>query len=145
MIVNRREFVKDCGQKCVGILGLAFLLEACKPLKQINATAKDKVITIPHTEFGEANKKSNRSLMVRTAELHAPLLIHKSGVDNFSALLLQCTHQGAELNVNGNLITCPAHGSEFDTKGAVLQGPADQHLIQFKVTSDAQSVFIHLS
>ena len=53
MIINRREFVKDCGQKCIGIVGLSLLIESCKPLKQINVSAKDKIISIAASEFGE--------------------------------------------------------------------------------------------
>ena len=145
MILNRRDFVKDCSKACVGVIGLSFLLESCKPLKQINVTTKDKMISIPLTEFGEVAKKPRRSILVRAVELPVPILVYKLGADQYSALLLQCSHQGAELSVSGDILTCPAHGSEFDKKGAVIQGPAEHNLNSYRVTSDAENIFIHLS
>ena len=144
-MISRREFVKDCGFTCAGLIGISILFEACKPLKQINATVKDQIITISVAQFGEPTKKSQRSLLVRTTELPAPILVYNLGKDQYSALLLQCSHQGAELSVSGDILTCPAHGSEFDNKGAVIQGPAEHNLSKYKVTKDNEHITIHLT
>lgn len=64
---------------------------------------------------------------------------------SYSAFLLRCSHQGAELTVNGDVLTCSAHGSEFGKNGEVIQGPAEQQLTAFKVQTDAQNIYIQLS
>lgn len=49
------------------------------------------------------------------------------------ALLMECTHQGAELQVFGDKLQCAAHGSEFSNKGIVESGPASTDLRKFPV------------
>jgi Rieske Fe-S protein len=57
---------------------------------------------------------------------------------------MKCTHQGNELSASGDHLTCSAHGSEFNNKGMVAQGPAEKNLRAFKVTADADKIFIDL-
>ena len=58
---------------------------------------------------------------------------------------MQCTHQGAELQVYGDRLQCPAHGSEFNSKGLVTNGPAMSPLKSFLVEVQNQSLKIKLS
>ena len=74
-----------------------------------------------------------------------PIVVYRFSETEFSALLLRCTHQGTELNVNGAIITCSAHGSEFGNKGEVLQGPADQRLKSLAITTDEKNIYLQLA
>ena len=57
---------------------------------------------------------------------------------------MQCTHQGAELQVFGDKLQCPAHGSEFTNKGIVQSGPAETKLRSFPVIIEANQLKISL-
>ncbi len=63
---------------------------------------------------------------------------------DFSAILMKCTHQGNELNAHDGYLTCPAHGSEYDSAGKVTEGPAEKNLTSYRVTTDTQTIFIHI-
>ena len=71
--------------------------------------------------------------------LQHPICIYRFNENTFKALLMKCTHQGAELQVFGDKLQCPAHGSEFNNQGEVKDGPADHDLRTFPITiSDNQ-------
>jgi cytochrome b6-f complex iron-sulfur subunit len=55
---------------------------------------------------------------------------------SFTAVQVQCTHQGGTINYNNNqsIFICPVHGSEFSQLGAVLEGPATVALQKYTVT-----------
>lgn len=57
---------------------------------------------------------------------------------------MQCTHQGAELQVFGDKLQCPAHGSEFSNKGSLENGPADRNLRNFPIIIDNGTLKISL-
>jgi len=68
----------------------------------------------------------------------------QTGQENYSALLMQCTHKGCELKPQGNYLACPCHGSEFDNKGVVQNPPAEQNLQNFQTKADDKNVYINL-
>lgn len=145
--MNRKEFLKTCGYTCLGIVGIGSLLQSCSTAKLIETTSRNNLLTVPRTEFTEVKKdksKTRRHILVKTSELDFPIVVYRFSDSEFSALLLRCTHQGNELNVNGDLLTCPAHGSEFNNKGQIIQGPADKTLTAYNVSTDANNIYIHL-
>ena len=145
--MNRKDFIKTCGAACMGLTGV-LLLQNCKPAKQVQATLKNNQLQIDKKEFviASENKTSyRRSITTRPENSDYPIVIYRFSDTAYSALLLRCTHQSSELNLNGDIMTCSAHGSEFNNKGEVIQGPAEQKLQSFKVTSDEQTIYIHLS
>lgn len=146
--MDRKEFLKTCGFGCLGIIGIASILESCTNTKLIQTTSKNNLLTVSRTEFVEVKKdktKTRRHILVKTSELDFPIVLYRFSDYEFSALLLKCTHQGSELNVNGDMLTCPAHGSEFSNKGEIIQGPADKILTAYKVSSDSNNIYIHLA
>ena len=146
--MDRKEFLKTCGFACLGFVGIATLLESCTTTKLVQTTSKNNLLTIAKTEFIEVKKdktKTRRHILVKTSELDFPIVVYRFSDSEFSALLLRCTHQGSELNVNGDMLTCPAHGSEFSNKGKIIQGPADKILTSYNVSSDSNNIYIHLS
>jgi Rieske Fe-S protein len=83
-------------------------------------------------------------VVVSHDELRFPIAVFRHGPAEFSALWLECSHLGNELQVIGEALHCPAHGSEFSSRGAVTSGPADVPLRKFPVTIDRQYLFIDL-
>ncbi|MBK9283034.1 MAG: Rieske (2Fe-2S) protein [Sphingobacteriaceae bacterium] len=146
--MDRKEFIKTCGFACLGMVGITSILESCVSTKLINTTSTNNLLTVARTEFIEVKKdksKTRRHILVKTSELNFPIVVYRFSDSEFSALLLECSHQGSELNVNGDLLTCPAHGSEFSNKGEIIQGPADKILTSYIVSSDINNIYIHLA
>lgn len=146
--MDRKEFLKTCGFACLGVAGIATIMGSCTTAKLVQTTSKNNLLTIARTEFIEVKKdktKTRRHILVKTSELDFPIAIYRFSDSEFSAILLRCTHQGSELNVNGDMLTCPAHGSEFSNKGEIIQGPADKILTSYNVSSDSNNIYIHLS
>lgn len=146
--MERKEFLRQCGFACLGMLGGGALLEGCGTAKMVNGDLKDTRLTVPLSRFA-AQKGSRaaykRYIVVRNEGLNYPIVIYRQSDTDYTALLLRCSHQQAELNVSGELLTCPAHGSEFNSKGEAVQGPADAGLRQFPVHTDAQNLHIELA
>lgn len=145
--MNRKDFIKTCGYTCLGIAGISLLMESCTPTKYITVSIVNKQLSIAKKEFIEikdSKEKTLRHLIIRTKDIDFPIVLYRFSETEYSALLLKCSHQNSELNVNGDLLTCNAHGSEFDNKGEIVQGPADAPLTSYKTTNDLQNIYIHL-
>ncbi|XAZ82134.1 Rieske (2Fe-2S) protein (plasmid) [Fibrella sp. ES10-3-2-2] len=74
-----------------------------------------------------------------------PIYLRRLGDDNYTAVLMQCTHQGNDLNAHDGYLSCPAHGSEYDTDGRVTEGPAEESLKRYSVTTDEQYIYINIA
>ncbi len=126
-------------------MGLSALLQSCTPSKYLQVAAEENTLKIPRKDLVSVKShKPLRNVMIKTPALGFPIVLYRFSETEFSALLLQCTHQSVELSVNGDLLSCSGHGSEFTNRGEIVQGPADQKLKSFPVTSDANNVYIKL-
>jgi Rieske Fe-S protein len=107
---------------------------------------KDGLIIDPDDfKIKKAGIDSFRSyLIVRNEALKYPICVYRFGDSSYSALWMQCTHQGTELQAAGDYLHCPAHGSEFNSRGQVLNGPADKNLKSFPVAFVNNELFIDL-
>ncbi len=145
--MERKEFIKACGFSCLGLIVGSAILESCATSKVIEAKNNNDVIEIAIGEFtvmkGEKIKEL-KHLLVKTKRLEFPIVVFKNSDTSYDALLLACTHQANELNINGDILTCPAHGSEFTKTGEIISGPADKPLKSFKVLHDYMNIYIHL-
>ena len=140
--MERKEFIKTCGFACLGGLFLGSVLEGCSGSKIIAGTMDQSGLLVPLSAF--ARGSSYRKYIVVTHEkLQYPVCVYRLAGQQYSALLMRCTHQGAELQVFGDRLECPAHGSQFDNTGRVKNGPADTNLRTFPVT--VQNNTIHIS
>lgn len=144
--MNRRNFIRTGCVSCMSGGLLLSVLESCGTSKIINATIEDADMIVPLKHF--ANGKENRSykkyIVVQNDRLQYPVCVYRISENNYQALLMKCTHQGAELQVFGDKLQCPAHGSEFNNDGSVASGPAANALRSFPVTLTAQSLKISL-
>lgn len=147
--MHRKEFLKSCGFACLGSLSISALIQGCTPFKQINAPIVNNQLQIPLTAFIQKSKNGGtqfrRYVVARNERLNYPVVVYRNADNDYSALLLRCSHQFNELNVNGDLLTCPAHGSEFNTKGEVLRGPAEMQLRSFPAFIESQNLYIKLA
>jgi Rieske Fe-S protein len=146
--MDRKQFIKQCGFACLGTAGLAVLVQSCAGTKQINGSVVNNQLQVALSSFiasGNGKEKQyKRYVVVSHEQLNYPLVVYRDAEKHYTAVLLRCSHQYNELNVNGELLSCPAHGSEFDSKGKVISGPADAPLRSFVVTNDNQNLYIQL-
>ncbi len=146
--MERRNFIKQCGLLSASCVGLAMLVESCKSTHYVQATVLNQQIQINKSDFFHVKNDKEifrKYIIVKYEQSNYPIIVYRFSPTDFSALLLRCTHQNNELNVNGDLLTCPAHGSEFGNKGEIVQGPAEQKLKSFPVITDSTTLYIQLS
>lgn len=141
--MERKIFLKTCGFACLGGALLSSVLEGCSSGKSISGTIDQSNLVIPVTAF--QHKDSFRKyVVVQHESLKFPVCVYRFSETDYSALLMRCTHQGAELQVFGARLQCPAHGSEFNNKGVIQNGPADTNLRTFPVTVQKNQLYISL-
>lgn len=145
--MKRREFINSCAYACLSGIALTTILNSCKLSKTITGNIVDSKIVVDLQEFEIIKKGSTtyrKYLILHNDQLKFPISVFRFSETHYSAIYLQCSHQGAELQVFGDLIQCPAHGSEFSNKGAVEQGPAAQNLRTFPVQIESGKLNISL-
>ena len=141
--MDRRSFIKQGCLACVSIGIAGALLQSCAPVKYVTGTFTDTGIIVDLKEF-ETKKGPHSYIIVRHDDLQYPICVYRIADAQYSALLMQCPHQGAELQVAGDQLTCPAHNSEFDKWGRVTQAPAITDLRSFPTTIKNNQLLIDL-
>ena len=142
--MERKEFIKACGFACLGGIGMASLLESCGSTKIISGTIMGSDLVLPESSFLIKGSEFRKYVVVEHEMLQYPVCVFRFAAQNYSALLMRCTHQGAELQVFGDKLQCPAHGSEFTDKGLVQNGPADANLRTFPISINNKQISISL-
>ena len=142
--MERKAFIKSCGMACMGGVLLGPLLEGCSSSRMVPGTIAGSDLVLPAAAFLNKNGKYKSYVVVQNDKLKNPICLYRFGDDNYSAVLMRCTHQGAELQVFGDRLQCPAHGSEFDDHGVVKTGPATTNLRSFPVTIQNNQINISL-
>lgn len=146
--MERKEFIKTCGYACLGGSALIALLQSCASTNYFaKTTYASSQIILPKSEFTEIKKNKiilRKYVLVRNAKFNYPISVHQLSEDNYSALLMECTHNGCELQPSGNFLICPCHGSEFTNTGIVQNPPAEQNLQTFKTSTDNENIYIFI-
>nr|WP_315233406.1 Rieske (2Fe-2S) protein [uncultured Flavobacterium sp.] len=145
--MNRKDFLKTCGFGCLAGISTLTLLQSCSTSKILEKEIKGSDILVPLTDFEIKNKgiiEYKKYVIIQNEKLTHPICVYRFDANNYSALFMQCTHQGAELQVFGDKLQCPAHGSEFSNKGSVENGPADRNLRNFPIKIDNNTLKISL-
>lgn len=137
--MERRNFIKQCGTMGVACVGLSALLESCKTTVSVPNTATANKIQVKKLDFAQ-----NKFVLVNNQRLEAPIYLYKHNENEYSAVLMLCTHNGCELNVAGENLACPCHGAEFSNVGKVLAPPADKDLRKYQITTDQENIYIQL-
>lgn len=145
--MDRKDFIKNCGFACMGGAAITALLQSCATTKIMSGkiTGDDLIVPLSDFETKAGNEKHYKKyVVVQNDILQYPICVYRINENEYTALWMQCTHQGAELQVFGDKLQCPAHGSEFTNIGAVQSGPADKKLRTFPVTIEANQLKISL-
>ncbi|WP_299183363.1 Rieske (2Fe-2S) protein [uncultured Aquimarina sp.] len=141
--MKRKEFIKTCGYACLGATVFAPIMQGCVSTKSITATIEGEKLLVPLSNF-EKDGKLLKYLIVNNSQLQYPIYVFRFSESKYTALYMQCTHQGNEVTAYGEKLVCSAHGSEFDNKGDVTNGPASSPLRTFQTNLSNQNILISL-
>lgn len=142
--MDRRDFIKKtcgaCAAISLGTLLSSTLLESCKAtsISVYKAVPHNDTVAIPLSSFATADFK-----LVRVSGYGYDVGVIKNN-NEYTALLLMCTHAGQALTRTGNGYYCTLHGSRFDNNGAVLKGPASDPLQHLKIKQENQQLIVVL-
>jgi len=145
--MDRKDFIKTCGFACMSGTAFSTLLQSCVSTKIIGGNISGDDLIVPLSDFetkAENEKHYKKYVVVQNDILQYPICVYRIKEREYTALWMQCTHQGAELQVFGDKLQCPAHGSEFTNTGAVQDGPAENKLRTFPITIEANQLKISL-
>jgi Rieske Fe-S protein len=140
--MQRRKFLKSTCNSCLMVsAGLLFgELVSCSPSTQVfKAPVVDKSVSVPLTLFLVPGVQ-----LVRPQGWYYDIAVQKKDDQNFTALLLKCTHQQNQLVRSSNGYTCNLHGSQYNLDGTVIKGPAEFSLKHFTTTVNQNQLVIHL-
>ena len=141
--MQRKNFIKTCGLACLGTTALGLFLQGCTSIKNISVPLADGNLVLAKIDFLK-NGGFYNYIVVNNSQLRFPIVIFRFSEEKYSALYLQCSHQGNELNVYGDKLVCSAHGSEFDNKGNATKGPAADPLLSLPVQIGNNNILISL-
>ncbi len=145
--MDRKDFIKNCGFACLGGGAMAVLLQGCTTTGALNGKISGDNLIVPLSDFitkAGDEKHYKKYITIQNEILKYPICVYRVNENEYTALWMQCTHQGAELQVFGDKLQCPAHGSEFNSKGSVQNGPADTKLRTFPVSVENNQLKISL-
>lgn len=145
--MTRKDFIVNTCTACLSVTAASFLLSSCTATRYIAGNLGKDGIIVQKEEFrisSKGNSAYRSFIVVRNEALQYPICIYRFNNDEYSALWMQCSHQGTELQASGDFLQCPAHGSEFNNKGQVTNGPADNGLRIFPITVTNTELFIDL-
>lgn len=145
--MDRRDFIKNSCTACLSLTVLSSLAVSCSATKYVSGVIVEDGINVSKNDFAVKQKGGtaySSFIIVRNEALQYPICIYRFNEDEYSALWMRCTHQGAELQASGDVLQCAAHGSEFNNRGMVRNGPAISNLRTFPVTVSQDQVFIDL-
>ncbi len=146
--MRRNEFIKTCCITCFSGSLFATLLQSCESLNYFALSAiSNNQIIVKKTEFIKTDKSKTvqrKYILVKIEKFNFPIYVNRISEGNFSAILMECSHNSCELNPHGDYLICPCHGSEFTNLGVVQNPPANKNLRSFKTTSDNENIYIQL-
>jgi nitrite reductase/ring-hydroxylating ferredoxin subunit len=139
---TRREFLADACRLCAVITTAGFattFLEGCNSLQVVTATVADNTLKVPLTAFTEKSQ-----ILVRSKKTAYDIFVNKKSAGDYTALLMECTHEQQPLTASGSALFCASHGSKFDLEGNVLLAPATKKLVRYPVTANDTELTIEL-
>jgi Rieske Fe-S protein len=145
--MERRQFIKNTCLTCVGGGLTAAFASGCKGIHYVSSPLAAGRLSLPKSEFAYLKKEELRYrlwVVVKNPQVPFPIGVFRADDAHFFASYLECTHQGCEVQPEGNYLQCPCHGSEFDNRGKLQHGPAEADLKTFAVETDTDNIYILL-
>lgn len=122
-------------------------LSSCQATHYVSGTVEQTGISVLKSEFTFIKKEETLTriyIIVQNDKLEFPIYLYRFSENEYSALWMKCSHQGAELQASGDHLQCPSHGSEFNNKGIVSNGPAEKNLRSFPIYVTSEKIIIDL-
>jgi len=145
--MERKEFLKRSCILCLGGGILPIVLSGCQTTHYVSGSVELNGIAVLKSEFVYLKKDqpvTRQYILVQNEKLEFPIYLYRFSENEYSALWMKCSHQGAELQASGDHLQCPSHGSEFNNKGIVNHGPAERNLRSFPVSILSDKILIDL-
>jgi len=140
--MERRKFLTSSCRICLlGAAGFSLTqIVGCATTASVYKTSiTNGDLNVPMNLFEKSSLQ-----IVRPAGWYYDVAVQKNPDNSYTALLLQCTHQGNQLTPTGTGYHCSLHGSDFDKQGNVRKGPAEQPLHHFETTVNNDIVSVHV-
>ena len=131
---------------CIGAT-LPIGISSCAVVHYVNVQEGNQQLAISKKEFVGIKKEKEfirAFVVVESPTLQFPVVVYRHSNENFTALWSECTHQNCEVKPHDTLLSCPCHGSEYDINGGVVEGPAEENLKSFRVSTDNENIYVHL-
>lgn len=129
--MDRRRFIHHSCLVCLSTAAMPALLASCGSTRYATATIEGDDLVVPFSSFLDEQGRPRAYLIVTQEQLKQPIAVFRTPEGSYHAVLMRCTHRGADLQVVGERLECPAHGSVFGSAGAVIEGPASTPLRSF--------------
>jgi Rieske Fe-S protein len=145
--MERKEFLKRSCILCLGGGILPIVLSGCQTTHYVSGSVELNGIAVLKSEFVYLKKDqpvTRQYILVQNEKLEFPIYLYRFSENEYSALWMKCSHQGAELQASGDHLQCPSHGNEFNNKGIVNHGPAERNLRSFPVSILSDKILIDL-
>ena len=146
--MDRKNFIKTFGFTCLSAIATTSLLQSCISTNYFaKYTLSNNQISVSKSEFINIDKKKStrrKHVLIKTDKFNFPICIYKISNENYSAILMECTHKSCELQPHGDYLICPCHGSEFTNQGIVQNPPAEHNLQKFVIKTDNENIYIQL-
>lgn len=147
--MDRKNFIKTCGLACLSCAVVTPILQGCSTADHyVKADTKGSMLVIKKAEFIKtgANSKMayHKYVILKNEQLNFPICIYRFTANEYTALLMRCTHKGCEVKPQGDFLVCPCHGSEFTNRGVVQTAPAQENLKAFNIKTDDENIYIQL-
>lgn len=136
MQTTRRRFIKVIGTAIAA--GSVISAAGCASYVVQAIIEEDKI------RIARADVVARPFVVVQAASLPFPIYVAADESGSYQALWLRCTHRGCEVQPGEDVLICPCHGSEYHRDGTVAQGPAENPLQKFKVTTDENHISIYV-
>lgn len=143
--MNRRAFLTNTCKACLGLAVLASMGQSCANLKILTVDLEGNELVVPLEKFEFSTKKGiayKKNVVVYHGKMEFPICVFRKNANDYSAIYMRCSHQGAELQVFGDKLQCPAHGSEFNAQGQALSAPAFKNLQSFPIRIEENNLKI---
>jgi Rieske Fe-S protein len=134
--MKRKTFIKSACNFCLlGAAGMALprLLGCSAVTAAYKTDIANNQIELPVSLFDKSTLQ-----LVRPKGWYYDIAVLKNQANEYTALLLKCTHQDNQLTASGNSYQC----SQFDKTGKVKKGPAERALKMYGTVLKDNSIII---
>ncbi|MBI4553175.1 MAG: ubiquinol-cytochrome c reductase iron-sulfur subunit [Candidatus Latescibacteria bacterium] len=138
-VLSRRSFLTQSGMALLGT-GLAL---GCAAMTTLEVAPQNGRLVVDTAMFQELAEVGG-AIHVKPSRLSDPLLLIRTGAEEYRAVSTICTHLGCQVRKTRLALRCPCHGSVYDFEGRVINGPAKQSLLAYAVDVAGTTVTIHL-